>query len=470
MRRILLVPSLLGLCAAITTPAMESSISSEEVESYVGFIAGSDRGAADQALRELRDLKREAAPALDPLAGLILENRDIDADRRRRIVEILADIAGEEAVPTLIAALDDPFSDVRNRAVRELREAGGEAATEALRSLLGDPNPSIRREAAAGLVRSGDEGALALITQWQGARSVDLRRWAVELARELPDRGRSICIAALGDSSAAVRSVAANGLERVRFGEEDPAEWQAELTTAVLGQLAVEENAQVIYELVRTLDRHQALDQAVERLRTLAAHEEARVRASALQALGRQADADSFAMLQAAVTDPSVDVRRAVARGLGGYKTEAAVAALVSMLGDEDRDVLRNALSALSYSEQTVDLTAVLPLRTHDHRDVRREAVHTLGRIGDDSVVLDLLESVRNDSDKDVRKRSLEALHRLKSDAAVGGLIELLGSPHEDVPQRADGVLKHITGQDLGSDRAAWEAWRSGAATAAPAE
>ena len=59
-----------------------------------------------------------------------------------------------------------------------------------------------------------------------------------------------------------------------------------------------------------------------------------------------------------------------------------------------------------------------------------------------------------------IRQRAARILGSLKDPAAVEALIEALEDRDREVRSAAAGALREITGQDLGSDPAAWRRWQ----------
>lgn len=172
-----------------------------------------DDGVADRAARALGDLRStDAIPALadavrtrrsggavwaltqfdDPrlVEPLIAALRHPDATARALSAGKLADLAAADAVPALIAVLqDDRDAHVREEAARALGLLGDPAAVDPLLAALrSDRGAPVREEAAAALGRLGDPRAVSPLHRARRDRHVMVRRAAeVALRRLDPD-------------------------------------------------------------------------------------------------------------------------------------------------------------------------------------------------------------------------------------------------------------------------------------------
>lgn len=478
MRLLHLVPSLIA-CCTLTSALVAESLPSEpapaqsqtqtslspELARLVALVALDDSSRAEQALRDLRDQRERAATAVPALADLVLTNPNLDANRRRRVVEILADIGGAAAAQPLISLLDDPMPYVRQRVVEELHQAGGEVAIAALNDLLDDADMEVRRQAARAAARQGDARVIAIITEWQGDRVVDFRRWAVELARELPESQRlDPLLTALTDSDGKVREYAADGLERLRFDSETEAALQQQVVTAVVAQLAVETYPGALGKLVSVLDRNGGLELASERLLALSTHDESRLRAASIRGLARSGHPEAATVLVAAAGDLDREVRRQVAEGLGRVGGEAALNPLLRLLQDSEKDVVRSAADSLGRIKQAEAVPALVERIAHEHRDVRREVVQALGDLQAAGALHELTEAARYDQDERVRGDALEAIRRIGGEQTVPALLNLLdhyASHDTNMADRVADSLRRATNQDFAADASQWREWWS---------
>lgn len=183
-------------------------------------------------------------------------------------------------------------------------------------------------------------------------------------------RALPVISAALEDTDADVRSVAAEGL----------------------GQLGVEECAAPL-------------------AKTLSSDANADVRTAAADALGSFNAKQGVTFLIAAAKDSSADVRAAVAEALSSYSTEEATVALLGLVADSDEIVRDAAAESLGY---VADVRAVGPLVELLKRDgsqsVRLSAAYALAEFSDKRATQALSDVSKSDRDPAVRKAAAEAL------------------------------------------------------------
>jgi len=157
----------------------------------------------------------------------------------------------KSAAPMMIAALDPgrPLP-TKMAAARALGEFGDPSAIPPLREAMKDPDPPVRVAAAAALARLGDAAGIDYVRKFENSPVGDLRLLAVEAsaagnptgawvgvasgvlndpdplvrlqAAELllqhaadPGKAREVLFSALGDSNPAMRTAAAQSLERI---------------------------------------------------------------------------------------------------------------------------------------------------------------------------------------------------------------------------------------------------------------
>lgn len=103
----------------------------------------------------VRDLVRHADEARDDVVrALERALRDDDAPPVRSAAALgLADIGGNEALPALLVAMEDPDVHVRQMAITALGEIGDSRATERLRRALGDQRSEVRFQAVIAFAR-----------------------------------------------------------------------------------------------------------------------------------------------------------------------------------------------------------------------------------------------------------------------------------------------------------------------------
>lgn len=157
----------------------------------------------------------------------------------------------------------------------------------------------------------------------------------------------------------------------------------------------------------------------------------------------------AVAALVTALADPDVEVRRAAVHSLGQLGDTTVVAALTQALAnDADEGVRRAAAWALGQLEQASAVPALSAALRHDHDlEVRRNCAWALGQIEDASAV-DALGAVLNDPDAELRKKAVWALGQIESVRSVPLLIPVLRDADPDARSQAAWALGQIESKD----------------------
>lgn len=124
---------------------------------------------------------------------------------------------------------------------------------------------------------------------------------------------------------------------------------------------------------------------------------------------------------------------------------------------EKDHNVRQSAAWSLG---EVGDERAVEPLieALNDRKRVREVAARALGEIGDARAVKPLIKVLQS-GNWEVSGTSAKALGKIGDERAVQALVETLEGRDESVRWYAARALETITGQDLGDDRQAWQAW-----------
>lgn len=288
---------------------------------------------------------------------------------RQAVVDVLADVAGDDAAAPLLEALGDDDSRVRASAAFGLGRTGGARAVEPLARALRDGTGDVRVAAAQGLGLVADESAAAPLL---GAISSGDDPLAKAAAWTLGRRGPAGCDAL----ASALRDPRCTGRAHI-----------PEVLAECGGQTAIP----VLAEATRDADKF--------------------VRASAIQALGRTDRTEACRPLLAALQDDSPMVRGCAVDALGRLRSESAAAGLVSCLGDDDvgvRNAAHDALEAigepavpalvdaLRSSSAEVRGGAASVLVMHGRSSATRALVDALGREGDAEAAGCMVEALLN--------------------------------------------------------------------------
>jgi len=169
---------------------------------------------------------------------------------------------------------------------------------------------------------------------------------------------------------------------------------------------------------------------ALQTLIALIHDQDASVRKTAVDALGKIGDPRAEPFLIGALGDGHPAVREAAARSVGRLQTVGAeaMAALVSRLEDPDRSVQRAAAQALSAGEGSPSLSSALAgLLVSPDAAVRQTAAHALSVIDvSEPSVIAALGAAAQDSDATVRQWAVAALGESGSVRALPILLDRL--------------------------------------------
>jgi HEAT repeat protein len=184
----------------------------------VKLLASPDASVRMRALQGLEKLRaREALPQI--LARL----DDDDENVRELAVSALRATGAKETVPTLEALLGGDPDEVRGEAVEALAEMGAPSAEAAALRLLDDPVWHVRTSAARALAALGTPGAKAGIQKLFRDEVEEVRQWALWVFGDLAGKDDVPGVAALlADRQAGVRAAACDVLARIGVSEAGP--------------------------------------------------------------------------------------------------------------------------------------------------------------------------------------------------------------------------------------------------------
>ncbi|HEY3375849.1 MAG TPA: HEAT repeat domain-containing protein, partial [Armatimonadota bacterium] len=418
--------------------------------------------------------------------------RDTDAFLRRRAVRALARGQAARVLPDLLAALGDTDAEVRAEAAGALGALGDKSALATLRAqyeqnsvtraaiakarwqlgdteavplllaLLDDTDAAASTAAISALGVTGDlrgvtplaarlaktkpgdawpllEALLNLTEAHPGAAELDPLVLAVapQLSNE-DENARQQCVSLLGK---AARPAAAEALIRLATDTTQPA-WMREWIYAALANIR---------------------DPRVTRyLQTTLATGEAQERVYAAIALAKQDAGEALAVLLDTVDQGlGAPGYYPALLALGDIHNQRALAALLAaaeapVVGQ--RDVVLQALLRLPRDRAAAAVPVVLaqwPLVTDS--ELRKEAVRWLGASRDPRALEPLLAALKTATIPD-RLFLLAALGTLGDPRAVPPLIDLLTDPSYRVRRAAAQALAALTGKNFGLDPARWRA------------
>jgi len=343
----------------------------------------------------------------------------------------------------------------RSAYARALAQRGSGSATAQLLELAANANPEANRAARAALARSGDVRARkllerALTTGTPGAAedwldylealdppltrdarikeyerllevdSVPVRLAAhLALARLDPNASSKRALAALADSSAAVREAGRQILTQCKDPATDArlvtelGKAKPELAADLLGVLCARSSEAALAEVKKALTAESPV-----------------LRIAAMELSTRFTDPSIAATLTAALGDGDAGVRDAAGAALGPRiaflvadgDSDGARSLLHRILAQcQDEQVVVTALGQLAKVADESSLAVVAPLRAAHADEVRRVYVAVASDLADDDeprAKALLVEVVENTKDRSLRRKARQALERLGVDTS----------------------------------------------------
>jgi AAA family ATP:ADP antiporter len=174
-------------------------------------------------------------------------------------------------------------------------------------------------------------------------------------------------------------------------------------------------------------------DQANDSLVSLLDHADARVRATAVSALGRRAGKRFVDRLSPLLSDPDARVRANAVEALAAAQDPALVEKVQPLLSDPSTRARINTVLTIAAIQGVASAVESMPLIRElargDER-ARSTATYALGRLPlDDS--MDLLVELLRDSELRIRCEAAQALGRIGTARVITPLIETLAGPPE---------------------------------------
>jgi HEAT repeat protein len=391
------------------------------------------------------------------LAGSQLRSPD-PAVRRQAAIELLTmqhPAAFEAATEAMLA---DERPEVRISVIRAAAFTRQDRCFARLLQALEDPSAEVRQEAAAGLSRFTDPEHVEAMADLVADRGVPpgRRQLLIEalgeavafqavpvLLEALESEQKELSVAAWG----ALRDISRRRLppdpERWRQWAEDnaylrredlleehlqAARHQLSESTRELNRLKSQQEE--LMELVRADNGEdpaalvRALDSSYVAVRRYAAARMASLPPQQMAAIGLQKQ--DYPLLQQALQDESVAVRRDVARFIARTDPPRRDALIRQALEDSDPQVLTIAIEAVrgDADRDTVGRLEKLLVES-DAPAVREAAANALGKVGGAQSVPALLQAL-DDPEANVRWFAVEALRKLNADRATLQLGEML--------------------------------------------
>jgi len=371
--------------------------------------------------------------------------------------EILGNIGTDQAIATLVSALDDNSPNVRTKVVESLGQAGGSQAMCALSTAMSDDVSVVRMKAVVALRQIGGEDAITALIRGLKVEYRDVRALVIVTLGEIGGKRAIPPLATfLQDQSDHLRMAAVKALGRI--GGDQAAEvltgalksqyrdvrWGA---VAALGQIGGEGTVAVLLEVLNSehpdVRANAALalgnigsEKAVPFLIVALKSEYNSVRRSAAFALGMlRAEASVDALIETS-QDKDVEVRERTVWALGQIKRGRAIDALFKALQDESIYVRFRAAESLGANSGEGALNAIIGALKTIEAHIRLSAVAALEQMGGDKVIDPLLIALQ-DQDTEVCKRAIRALRSVGGERGLMALMRALNATHSETRSKA---------------------------------
>ncbi|HZW25201.1 MAG TPA: HEAT repeat domain-containing protein [Gallionella sp.] len=417
-------------------------------------------------LNALALLKDNAAlPIL--LAALEDENELV----RWSATNALASINSPTCVPALLGALKDKESFVRWGATRALGECSelDPATTSALLAALKDSDALVRWGASEALSRKNSPTAISGLLN--ALKNDDCTEAALILSKTQDSAVITELIDTLDNADKKAQQLAILALIRLDHpikisllldALKHPTSTRrsgaaAALTNStkepkVLDALLValkDESSEVRSNAAGALLRTQN-QAAIEALLIALKDENSKVRSSAASALRDTQNPAIIEALLIALKDENSEVRSSAASALGDAQNQDAIDSLLIVLKDEDRVVRNSAIVSLSESRNPAVVPALHGALKDSDKDVRLAAVNGLANFKNASALIALLDAC-NDEEADIRRDSAKALREFNEPAAKDALLKAIRDENGSVRASAAKSLETFQGNEVAS-------------------
>jgi HEAT repeat protein len=138
---------------------------------------------------------------------------------------------------------------------------------------------------------------------------------------------------------------------------------------------------------------------------------------------------------------------------------EKAIRYLVSNLRDSDDGVRCDNASTIGGLGRPDAWSHLTPVLADPEPKVRAAVAQALFQLGSAEAGPDIVAQMARERDRWTRTYLAQCAQRMKLTAAIEHLIEWLGDPEDDIKKISERVLQALTGQNLGTDKAAWLDW-----------
>ncbi len=425
----------------IASGAVDVDVLAEDVRKRFDVLT-IDR-TVEELLRSTDEATRTVGAKLFTRLGLVERYAKVLREAKRwsertHAAEVLGMAGAPQAVPALVAAMNDRFEDpttVKAAATKALAKLRDETAIPLLVDELVALDEGSARSVAEALVAFGTLSVTPLLELLAKPGNPTARVWSARILGRVGDaRATDDLVTRLHDRDDLLRMAAAEALgllkdaravqPLIRATLRDPAPQVRAHAAAAVASI---EGSRAIDVLVAAL----ADPDYATRLRALEAFEAIRV--------------EDTSHLESALRDPNLEVRRRAALALErvGYLDRK-----VRELTSEDRRTSERAYAAVAELGAVGLLDSVVAYVHHEAFEVRALVARICGELGATRVA-PLLRARLDDAAWPVRAALAEALGRLKADDTVSALVPLLVDPEEPVREAAAEALASFAPKEL---------------------
>jgi len=425
------------------TTASESDVAGIAAALRERFDAATIDRAVEEMLRGSEEKSRATGARIFAELGLVERYSKTLRHSRRwsdraHAAEILGLAGASEAVPALVAAMNDRYEDassVKAAATTALAKLRDTTAVPLLVSELTTLDEGSARSVAEALVAFGNLAVAPLLELLAEPAHPAARVWAARILGRIGDtRATEDLVARLHDRDDLLRMAAAEAL-----GSIADARAIQPLIRATLRDPAPQVRAHAAAAVAR-IEGDRAIDVLVAAL----ADPDYATRLRALEAFEAIRTVDT-SPLESALRDPNVDVRRRAALALErvGYLDR-----IVKELTTGDKVTRGRAYAALAELGSVGLLDSVVAYIHHESFEVRALVARVCGELGV-ARIAPLLQSRLNDESWPVRAALVEALGHLKAPNTSAAIVELLVDPEEAVREAAADALTSFPPAEL---------------------
>jgi len=371
--------------------------------------------ATDAYLRCAEELIAEGKAKQATIIYKELVGKSETAIIRSAAIKGLADAGGQEAVPLVIAALQDENRMVRTTARSCVRTMKGRGVTELFAGKLSKTLPDERVLLIGALADRGDAAALPAIIATAKNANADVRKAVLQAFGKLGDASfvEYLVKAATEGTTSEEKSAAVNSLKLLRGSGVDEA-----IVTSMQGS-----EPNVRSQLIQVLFERNAVG-AVPALLGEAVNPDTKVRRAAFKALGRLAGKKDLPSLVKLLVKLEDDGSR--------REAERAVVAVSRKISETSKQA--DAVLAGLRSEKSVDAACPVPDGAPDDAcvAVRCSLLRALGGIAN-SKALRTLEDASKVTNPDVRDTAVRALAKWPNATAAEVLLEIYSNTQNQI-------------------------------------